>query len=506
MNSYDLLVVGGGATGSGIALDAALRGLKVLLLEQNDFAEGTSSRSTKLAHGGVRYLEAAVKNLDKEQFDLVREGVKERYRLLHNAPHLSKKISLITPLYSWFEVPYIFAGLALYDLIAGRYSLGRSKIVSKKEIISSNPSVKKEGLKAGVSYFDGAFNDARMAIALLQSAKKEGAVVKNYYKVEAFIFDKNHKIVGVKAYDKISQKEEKFFAKVVINATGVFSDHIRKMADENVKNIIKPSSGIHIVIDKKYLPSKNGLMIPKTEDKRVLFILPYMGKCLVGTTDREAEVTEHPKVKESDIEYLLHHINSYFDLKITKKDILSSFCGLRPLVDLGLSGSCTSKLAREHIIEELDSGLITIAGGKWTTYRNMAEGLVDLCLKKECFKDMDRRCTTSEYKVVGSQSDLDSAKERLDAILKDKELSERLFLLYGDQALKVLEYEKELNNPHFLDEKYKILRAELLYAIDHEFVKKAEDFVYRRVCIGLIDENESRVLIENTKRLMDETD
>ncbi len=504
MKNYDLLIVGGGATGCGIALDASLRGLRVVLVEQNDISEGTSSRSTKLAHGGVRYLEAAVKHLDKEQYNLVREGLRERYRLLKNAAHLSKKVSLITPIYSWFELPYIFAGLSLYDLISGKYSLGRSKIVTKKDIISSNPSVKKDGLKAGVLYYDGAFNDARMAVALAQSARQEGAVIKNYTKLERFIF-KNEKIVGAEVYDKLNDSKEVIEAKYIINATGVFSDTIRKLADEKVKSIIKPSSGIHIVIDRKFLPSGNGLMIPKTKDGRVLFMLPFMGKTLVGTTDNEATPTQNPKVKDSDIEYLLEHINSYFDTEITKNDIIASFCGLRPLIDVGKEDS-TSTLVREHIIEELECGLITIAGGKWTTYRSMAEELVDFVLCKDDFKEIDKTCKTYDYKIIGSKGDLKGIKDRLDKIVTDKELSDRLFSMYGDRVWKVLEFEKDLENPSFLDEKYKIVKAELLYAIDCEFVKKAEDFVYRRVCIGLIDENESRVLIENTKRLMGETD
>ncbi len=476
-NNFDLIVIGGGATGSGIALDASLRGLKVLLIEQNDFAEGTSSRSTKLVHGGVRYLEEAVKHFDKEQFALVKEGLRERYKLLKNAPHISHKISLITPVYKWWEVPYIYAGLFLYDIISGKYSLGKSAILKKQTVLSLNKFIKKDGLKAAVRYYDGAFNDARMNIALLQSAQEKGAIVKNYTQVKAFIKEKE-KIIGVVAFDKSEKKEINIYAKHIVNATGAFCDTIRKMADKNIKNIIRSSSGAHIVIDKKFLPSQNGIMIPKTKDNRVLFMLPYLGKCLVGTTDNEAKPKEHPKVTQDDIEYLLEHINLYFDIKITKKDILASFTGYRPLVDLNQDEN-TAKLVREHIIEELSCGLITITGGKWTTYRNMAEGLVD--------KLTDKECLTDYYKVVGSREDLSIIFEKIEQIFNNKLLSKRLISLYGDRAIKIALMAKELEEYSFLDNEYQILKVEVIYCVRFEYVKKPLDFLTRRIQLSMVD-------------------
>jgi len=488
---YDLIVIGGGATGSGIALDASLRGMSVLLLEQNDFAEGTSSRSTKLVHGGVRYLEAAVKHLDKEQYALVKEGLKERYRLLKNAPHLSHKISLITPIYHWWEIPYVYIGLKMYDLISGRYRIGKSSLLSKKNALSTNQNIKKEGLKAAVKYYDGAFNDARMVIALLQSAQETGAEVKNYTKVEEFIFEEG-KIVGLKAFDKIKNEYQDYYAKHIVNATGVFADSIRQMADAKVQKIIRPSSGIHIVLDKKFLPSKEGLMIPKTKDDRVLFVLPYLDRCLVGTTDREDSIQEHPQVSEEDVEYLLEHINQYFDMRVTKKDIKASFCGLRPLVDLHPDED-SAELVREHIIEELPCGLLSITGGKWTTYRSMAEELVDIVVKKE---GLNKSSKTKEYRVVGSQKDLKNLKQELKKSYSDEKLIDRLISLYGDRAEDILQIAKNEVGFEYLDEKYKILKAEYIYAQRHEYVKKPEDFVSRRVCISFVDHDEEKKLLE----------
>ncbi len=490
-SQYDLLIIGGGATGSGIALDATLRGLKTILVEQNDFAEGTSSRSTKLVHGGVRYLEDAVKHFDKEQFDLVKEGLRERYKFLHNAPHLSYKVSLLTPLYHWWEVPYIYAGLFLYDIISGKYRIGKSTIVCRKEIIKNDPSIKKKGLKVAVKYYDGAFNDARMVIALLQSAEEKGAVVKNYTEVKNLI-KKDGKVIGATIYDKINDKYQEIYAKYTVNATGAFSDNIRKMADKSLKNIIRPSSGTHIVLDKKYLPSKSGIMIPKTKDGRVLFMLPYLGKCLVGTTDNEADIQENPVVPENDIKYLLEHINQYFDIQITKKDILSSFTGFRPLIDLNHEKNSAS-LIREHIVEKLPCGLITIAGGKWTTYRNMAEGLVD--------KLTDKPCITHDYKVVGSRNNLKTIKKDILLILKDSDLCDRLTSLYGDRVFKIINIAKK-EGFDFIDKKHKILKAEILYCIRYEYVKKPFDFLTRRVMLSYTDEKESKKITNDISTII----
>jgi len=480
---YDIIIIGGGATGAGAALDATLRGFKCLLLEKNDFAEGTSSRSTKLVHGGVRYLEAAVKKLDKSQYDLVKEGLKERYRLLQNAPYIAHPITLVTPLYKWYEIPYIYIGLALYDLISGKRRLGKSQIVGKDEIIKIFPSVKKEGLKGGVRYFDGAFNDSRMALAIIQSAKEEGCVVRNHSEVLDFRYSHN-KISAVQVHDKISDKVYEVDTDFVINATGVFCDKIRQLDDKSCQNIIEPSSGIHIVLDKKFLPNNEGLMIPKTEDGRVLFMLPWQGKCLVGTTDEESTPQEHPRVKERDIEYLLRHMRKYFCIDVQKDDILSSWSGLRPLVSLKHTQN-TKELVREHFIERRKSNLVSIAGGKWTSYRKMAEDVVDVICELSQRKNL-HKCCTKEYKLFGNRDNIETFKEKLDKLEIGNETREYLLKTYGTQAIVVLDFVKRYGSEK-IHEKYPFFKAEIYYSVEYEFVKTPLDFLVRRINLGLID-------------------
>ncbi len=487
-NHFDLIVIGGGATGSGIALDATLRGLKTLLVEKNDFAEGTSSRSTKLVHGGVRYLEAAVKKLDIEQFNLVKEGLKERYRLLKNAPHLAKNATLITPLYKWYEIPYMYMGLALYDLISGKRRLGKSQIVSKEEISKIFPYVKKEGLKGGVRYYDGAFNDSRMAIALLQSAKEKGCEIKNHTEVVEFLYE-DGSVCGVRVRDKIEDRFIEYSSEFVINATGPFADKIRELDNKQAQKIVEVSSGIHIVIDKKFLPNNEGIMIPKTEDGRVLFMLPYLGKTLVGTTDEESRLQTHPEVSQKDIEYLLRHVEKYFSVEIKKSDILSSWAGLRPLV-LPDSTKSSKEIVREHTIEVSKSNLITITGGKWTTYRKMAEEVMDYISSKYNRKKL-HTCETKSYKLIGSRENLSKIKDKLDKLDLNKKVVEHLLCLYGDRALNVVETANRIGFEK-IDENYPILKAEIYYSVKEEFVKKPLDFLVRRVNLGLIDKEATK--------------
>jgi len=490
---FDLIIIGGGATGCGVALDSSLRGLKTLIVEKNDFSEGTSSRSTKLVHGGVRYLENAVKKLDIAQYNLVKEGLKERYRLLQNASHLAHRITLVTPLYKWYEIPYMYIGLVLYDLISGKRRLGKSQIVSRDEIIKIFPSVKKEGLKGGVRYFDGAFNDARMTLSLLQSASKEGCVVKNHTEVVGFVYD-NSKIIGVKLKNNLTENIYEVRSSMVINTTGSFSDRMRKLDDQNAKNIVKSSSGIHIVLDKKFLPNDEGIMIPKTEDGRVLFMLPYLGKCLVGTTDESAKVEERPLVSDKDIDYLLRHIDKYFDAKVTKKDILSSWSGLRPLV-VNDNVKNTKELVREHVIMESKSGLISVVGGKWTTYRKMAEETLDFALKTKKRNNL-HSCQTKKYRLVGSREKISEIKEKLGKFSSNKNLNEHLLSTYGDCAIKVFEYIEKFGEVK-LHQNYPYIEAEVYYSIDHEFSIKPLDFLVRRLGLGFIDIGATKACIDN---------
>ncbi len=480
-----MIIIGGGATGAGIALDASLRGLSIALFEQNDFGEGTSSRSTKLVHGGVRYLEDAIKHLSKAQYSLVKEGLKERKLLLHNASHLAHPIQLITPIYRWAEVPYIYSGLWLYDRISGKASLGKSKLISASEALSINPSINPEKLKAAVSYYDGSFNDSRMVIALLQSAQENGAIVHNHHKVTK-LHKKLGKLNGVTVVNQINQREDKFTADIIINASGPFVDLVRKLDELECKPLLQISSGIHLIVDRKFLPSPKGIMIPKTSDGRVLFLLPYQDRCIIGTSDNPAILNEHPIASKEETKYLLENINRYLSVKITHNDILASFSGLRPL--LAHHGTDkTSKLVREHIETFSASGLLTVAGGKWTSYRSMAESAVNSALER-LVKSIDAYpCKTEQYKLIGSRNPIS------DKI--PKELASR----YGDQTDKVMNIVSSMDK----DEKLPLnLKAELIYTIANEYVTKPLDFLVRRTNIAMKNKEEALLLLPKLAKTM----
>lgn len=481
---FDLLVVGGGATGCGIALDAALRGLKVALVEKQDLAEGTSSRSTKLVHGGVRYLEKAVKNLDMAQYNLVKEGLHERGVLLKNAPHLSNPIAFVTPLYKWIDVPQVFAGLKLYDLMAGRMGIGHSRMLSRKETIRRFPMIRAEGLKAGVLYFDGQFNDARMAVALATTAQEHGAVVANHVEVTA-LHKSDGKVAGAVVRDTLTGNQWTVRAKGVINATGPFGDQLRKMDDPGVVPIMTASSGIHIVLDKRFAPPENGLMIPKTEDGRVLFVIPWQGHALIGTTDDPAKIVDHPRATEEEIDYLLRHVGRYFDMKLTREDIKSSWSGLRPLVSDPKAAN-TSNLVRDHVISMSSSGLLTIVGGKWTSYRRMAEDTVDQALKGYGLTPL-RSCQTNHTPVAGGDRFRPDNQGRLSKEYGfSADIALHLHRSYGDRAGTVARYAAE-GLATRLHQGHPYLEAEVLYAVRHEFAVRAIDLLARRIPLALID-------------------
>ena len=367
---WDIVVIGGGATGVGCAVDAAARGLSVLLLEQHDFGKGTSSRSTKLVHGGVRYLAQG-------NISLVREALKERGLLLKNAPHVVHKQAFIVPCYSLWKKIFYGTGLKLYDLLSGKYSFGRSKILSSKETLDHLPNINNTGLSGGVLYYEGQFDDTRLLIDLVTTAYAHGAALLNYAKVIAIQKDKNGKAARVDFEN--SENDEKFeiAAKVIINATGAFCDSVRKMSESNAENIVTQSQGIHLVFGRKFLSSESALLIPKTSDGRVLFVIPWHGHTLVGTTDTPVETAElEPKALQTEIDFILDTAVKYLEKPPKREDILSVFAGIRPLVKSSNTKN-TARLSRGHMIVIDNSGLLTITGGKWTTYRRMAEDAVD---------------------------------------------------------------------------------------------------------------------------------
>jgi len=369
-NAWDMIVVGGGATGVGVAIDAAARGYSVLLLEQSDFGKGTSSRSTKLAHGGVRYLEQG-------NIGLVMEALKERGLLLQNAPHLVRDLAFVVPNYDWWEAPFYGLGLKLYQLLAGKYGFGTSRILSREETLEHLPTLKTEGLRGGAVYYDGQFDDARLLIHMVATAFEQGATLLNYVEVTGITKDAQGFVDGVEARDAETGTQFRAAAKVVINATGAFSDQLRLKAEPSATPMIAPSQGIHLVFDSAFLAGESAIMVPHTSDGRVLFAIPWHGHTLVGTTDTPiAAATLEPVAMEQEIDFILSTAGQYLDKAPTRDDVLSVFAGIRPLVRASGAAS-TAALSRDHVIHIDRSGLVSISGGKWTTYRHMAEDCVD---------------------------------------------------------------------------------------------------------------------------------
>lgn len=367
---FDIIIIGGGATGLGTALDASLRGYSVLLLEQSDFGKGTSSKSTKLVHGGVRYL--AQGNLK-----LVMQALKERGRLLVNAPSCTYTQEFVIPTYSFWWQCYYYIGLKLYDILAGKWSLGATQWLTKNAVLQKLPSIQTKGLAGGISYTDGAFDDTRLLMLLLQHSVKNGAFALNHCSVTSLLHNTERMVTGVVAYDAVTQTTFSSKAKVVINATGVFADDIMKMGNAKHASSIRPSQGIHLVIQKQFFTGHAALMIPKTTDGRVLFAVPWQEVVLVGTTDTPIEKIEHePLALEHEIDFIITHFNQVNSIQITKQQIDAVYVGLRPLLQQKNAAS-TAVLSRDHAIIINEEKLLTVTGGKWTTYRKMAEDAVN---------------------------------------------------------------------------------------------------------------------------------
>jgi len=460
---WDVIIIGGGATGIGAALDAASRGYKTLLVEQSDFGKSTSSKSTKLVHGGVRYLQQG-------NFSLVFEALKERGVLKRNAPHLVKDFTFIVPVYSWWKFLFYGIGLKLYDLLAGKESFGTSKFLSKKETIRKISTIETKGLRGGILYHDGQFNDTRLLINLGQTAIQHGAVILNYMKMTSLIHEQSL-IKGVVVEDQETNKKYKLKAKAVINATGVFSDNIRKMDNEEVEPIMTSSQGVHIVLDKKFLPGDSAIMVPRTDDGRVLFAVPWLNKIIVGTTDTPVkDYSLEPLAFDDEIEFLLTHVTRYLISRPTINDIKSVFVGLRPLV-MDTRKSKTSSISREHIINISPSGLLSIAGGKWTTYRKMAEDVVDKAI------------------VIGNLNKQSSLTHKLHIYGYHKNSSEfGIFEQYGSEVpilQKLLDEHVSYRNK--LHSNYPYLEGEVIWAVRNEMARTVEDFLSRRTRLLLLD-------------------
>jgi glycerol-3-phosphate dehydrogenase len=389
---WDILVIGGGATGVGVAVDAASRGYDVLLMEQHDFGKGTSSRSTKLVHGGVRYLEQG-------NITLVMEALKERGLLRQNAPHLVNDLGFVVPNYDWWEAPFYGLGLKVYNLLAGKYGFGSSRILSREETLERLPTIKTEGLRGGVIYYDGQFDDTRLLINLVRTAADQGGALLNYMPVTGLTKDSDGFVSGAFAQDLESGHEFQIPAKVVVNATGAFVDQVRRLSDPSAERIIAPSQGVHLVFDRSFLPGDSAIMVPHTSDGRVMFAIPWHNHTVVGTTDTPiTESTLEPVALDQEIEFILSTASRYLAKAPTRTDVLSVFVGIRPLVKAG-NASNTAALSRDHTIQIDGSGLLTITGGKWTTYRHMAEDCVDHAAMLA--KLPEKPCVTQHLNIHG---------------------------------------------------------------------------------------------------------
>lgn len=462
---WDLIIIGGGATGLGIALDAVTRGYTTLLLEQEDFAKGTSSRSTKLVHGGIRYLAQG-------NIDLVREALHERGLLAINAPHLVKKQKFVIPNYLWWEGLYYNFGLKTYDFLAGKLSMGKSERISLEEVTERLPALEKHELRGGVIYLDGQFDDARLAVNIAQTVVENEGVALNHFKVTDISAKEGANIDTVEAQDTETGEVIRFKANLVVNATGVFVDSIRKMANPGARSSIKASQGVHLVFDQKFFPGKDALMIPKTDDGRVLFAVPWNGKVLVGTTDTllEKPVLE-PKALEKEIEFIMNTFNRYIQKKVTREDVKSVFAGLRPLAVGEEEEKSTKEISRGHKIDISEKGLLTITGGKWTTYRKMAEDAIDIAIAENRLPA--KKCITENFLIHGAKS--------------HKNRDNHLHVYGGDKSLILELIDKRPELGEKIHDDLPHLEAEIVLAVRFEMARSLEDVLARRVRILFLD-------------------
>ncbi|NNE47628.1 MAG: glycerol-3-phosphate dehydrogenase/oxidase [Rhodothermales bacterium] len=460
---WDVLVVGGGATGLGVAVEAASRGYRTLLVEMSDFAKGTSGRSTKLVHGGVRYLRQG-------NVTLVLEALKERGRLLRNAPHLVRDLPFVVPVYDWWEGPFYGIGLRLYDLLAGREGFGTSHNLSREETLERLPTIEPDGLRGGVIYYDGQFDDARLAINLAATAADLGATVVNHMRVSGLTHS-NDLVDGAIVVDEETGVEQRIHARVVINATGVFTDTVRTMDDPTASPMVQASQGIHIVVDSSFMPGESAIMVPETDDGRVLFAIPWHGRVVIGTTDTPVdEPSLEPRPLQEELEFVLHHAARYLTRDPGPKDVLSMFAGLRPLVRQSKDEG-TAEISRDHTVHISRSGLVTITGGKWTTYRRMAEETVDRAAVIAHLED--RLCVTREMRLHGWVEQPDD---------------ESRFAVYGSDATvvdQVCREKTEWMEP--LHERLPYLRGEVVYATRYEMARTVDDVLSRRLRALLLD-------------------
>ena len=476
---FDVVVIGGGASGLGVAVDAASRGYRTALFEAHDFAKATSSRSTKLVHGGVRYLE-------QMNISLVMEALRERGLLYVNAPHMVTDLAFVVPRYKWWEGPFYGIGLKLYDALAGKLNFAKSRQLKRDAAIEAIPNVQQEGLEGGIMYHDGQFDDARMSVTLARTAADHGAVVLNQMKVSGLQKDGDH-INGVVVQDGETGKEYVVNAKVVVNATGIFSDSVRKMDDGDAIDMIEPAQGVHLVLDRSFGPSDNAIMVPHTDDGRVLFVIPWHDRVLVGTTDTPMESPElEPRPLAKEVEFILRNAARYLEKDPTPSDVLGVFAGQRPLVHKGGTEASSKSISRSHEVVVSESGLVSIMGGKWTTFRKMAEDTMSHAVPIGMLDE--RPCVTENLKLHGWLDRNDKAMPQ-----------DHVRRYYGSDAEaldKVAEESAELGETIHSDLPYR--GAEIAWAVRYEMARTVEDALARRTRSLLLN---ARASIEAAPRV-----
>jgi glycerol-3-phosphate dehydrogenase len=478
---WDIVIIGGGAVGAGVAVDASTRGLDVLLVEREDFGKGTSSRATKLVHGGVRYLEQG-------NISLVMEALKERGLLLRNAPHLVHDLPWGVPNYSWWEAPFYGIGMKVYDLLAGKYNFGKSRILSLEETLQRLPTIQKEGLRGGVLYHDGQFDDTRLLTHLMMTAADHGATVLNYAAAIGMVKGDDGFVSGVVVEERETGERFTANAKVVVNATGIFTDETRRLAQPDAEGMVSPSQGIHLIFDRSFLSGDTAIMVPHTTDGRVLFAIPWHNRTLVGTTDTPIqEPSYEPRALEEEIEFVLETASQYLSRPPSRADVLSIYVGIRPLVKApGSAGGKTSALSRDHTIHIDGSGLLTIVGGKWTTYRHMAEDCVNHAITLGSLKEIP--CVTEDLHIHG----YDANAGNLGSLE-----------VYGTDAAGIQELAQ--SNPALAEKLHPELpyiAAEIIWGVRHEMSRNLDDALARRTRALLLNARAAAECAPKVARLM----
>lgn len=495
---FDVCVIGAGASGAGVALDAALRGLKVALIDRGDFSCETSSKSTKLIHGGVRYLEQAFKNLDFGQLKQVKHGLAERKYLLSNGAHLSRPLGIITPVFSFIEGLYYTIGLKIYGWFALKDQLPAARWLSKKEMLLGSPDITPKAHSA-VMYYDGQLDDARFALALSQTAHQQGVAAANYIELLDFKKDSSKKIISARLRNTLTGETFDIKSKLFVNCTGPFADHVRILANPEEEARIKPSKGVHIVIPKKYFAGEKALLIPKTKDGRLVFVIPFQSEIMIGTTDTKYDnLNEEPLLNNSEVDYLLETAERYLKAIPSKNEIKSGFGGIRPLISAKKKNpNDTKTLLRDHEVEVDDkSGLISLLGGKWTTYRLMAQDTCDMICN---ILNNTNTCKTKDFKLLGSQSVFQIKRPENFPL----ECFEHLKNSYGDQTQKILEMIE--NQPELISKihpDYAFIKAEVVYACKYEMAQKPRDFFARRTRWEILDWTACEESIDKVANLM----